>query len=55
MSEFFAMGGYAGYVWPSYAATIVVLGAAIFLSVRAHRRAVADLRRLERQESENVA
>jgi heme exporter protein D len=25
MSEFFAMGGYAAYVWPSYGLTLVVI------------------------------
>lgn len=33
MSEFFNMGGYWAFVWPSYAITAVVLGA-VFISSR---------------------
>ena len=47
MSAFFAMGGYGAFVWPSYAASALVLGAAIVLSVRGHARARAEIRRLE--------
>jgi len=25
MSEFFAMGGYAAYVWPAYGASVIVI------------------------------
>lgn len=32
--EFFHMGGYAWYVWPSYALTFVVLMANVFWSSR---------------------
>jgi heme exporter protein D len=55
MNEFFSMGGYAGYVWPSYAVTALVLALAIFLSVRAHNRAAAELGRLERQQKEHAS
>jgi heme exporter protein D len=41
MSEFFAMGGYAAYVWPAYAATALVLGGLAFLIWRRGR----DLKR----------
>jgi heme exporter protein D len=34
MSEFFAMGGYALYVWGSYGVTAVLLGIEIFLLLR---------------------
>lgn len=30
MSEFFNMGGYAAYVWPSYALTFLVIGGLAF-------------------------
>jgi heme exporter protein D len=44
MNEFFAMGGYAFYVWGAYGVAALVLVAEI-LSVRARRRAaLADAR-----------
>lgn len=43
MTEFFAMGGYAAYVWSAYGlATIVLLGLLV-TSLRRLRRAEAEL------------
>ena len=45
MSEFFAMGGYAAYVWPAYGISFVVLVAAIVWTLAARRtveRRLAD-------------
>jgi len=50
MATFFAMGGYAVFVWPAYAITAVVLSAAIVLSLQAHARARKSVRRLEEEE-----
>jgi heme exporter protein CcmD len=47
MAEFFAMGGYALYVWPAYTATVLTLAAAVILSLRAHAKARENVRRLE--------
>jgi heme exporter protein CcmD len=47
MADFFAMGNYAVYVWPAYAATAVVLVVAILSSLRAHAKARENVRRLE--------
>ena len=47
MSEFFAMGGYAAFVWPCYAVSILVLGAMIIQSIAAHARARNEVMRLE--------
>jgi heme exporter protein D len=47
MAEFFAMGGYAGYVWPAYVASILTLVAAMVLSLRAHAKARENVQRLE--------
>jgi heme exporter protein D len=47
MAEFFAMGGYAPFVWSSYAASALVLGVAVVLSLSAHQRARRTLKRLE--------
>ncbi len=41
------MGGYGGYIWPAYGASILTLAAAIFLSLRAHAKARENVRRLE--------
>lgn len=49
MAEFFAMGGYAAFVWPAYAATFVILSAAIVVSLQAHARARHTMRRLEEE------
>ena len=47
MAEFFAMGGYAGYIWPAYIASILTLVVAIVLTLRAHAKARENVRRLE--------
>ncbi len=36
-SDFFAMGGYAFYVWGSYAVTAVLMVAEVILVMRRHR------------------
>jgi heme exporter protein D len=43
--EFFAMGGYAFYVWGSYAVTVVLIAAELWLLARRRRTL---LRRLGR-------
>jgi heme exporter protein D len=51
LQEFFAMGGYAAFVWPSYAVTLLVLVGNVWLARSAHRRAREDaLRRAAREE-----
>ena len=50
MANFFAMGGYAVFVWPAYAITIVVLSAAIALSLQAYAQARRTVRQLEEEE-----
>jgi len=39
-AEFFAMGGYATYVWGAYAATALLMGFEAWLTVRRRRRAL---------------
>ena len=48
MNAFFAMGGYAAYVWPAYGASAAGLGAAVALVWFAYRRARDRLAALER-------
>jgi heme exporter protein D len=45
MTEFFAMGGYAFYVWGSYAATAALVAAEV-LALRARRRTALEEARL---------
>ena len=52
MANFFAMGGYAVFVWPAYAISVLVLGVAIVLSWQAHARARRSVRQLEEESSE---
>jgi heme exporter protein D len=52
MAEFFAMGGYAAYVWPAYIVSALVLGAATVLSLQAHARARRAVRQLEEENGE---
>ncbi len=52
MADFFAMGGYGVYLWPSYAVFVVVLAIdALALRLR-RRRVLAELRgKLKRREA----
>jgi heme exporter protein D len=47
MSEFLAMGGYAAFVWPSYAVAVGALVVLAFVSLRQWRAAKAEVARLE--------
>jgi heme exporter protein D len=47
LSTFFAMGGYAAYVWPAYGVAAIILIAFTIDSWRRVRAAAADLRRME--------
>ena len=48
MSEFFAMGGYAFYVWGSYGLAAVILVANVVLPWRRHRDLLRRLAALVR-------
>jgi heme exporter protein CcmD len=45
MREFLDMGGYAAYVWPSYAVTLSVIVLNIFWAQRSLARSRAEARR----------
>ncbi|NQV60825.1 MAG: heme exporter protein CcmD [Alphaproteobacteria bacterium] len=52
MGQFFAMGGYAGYVWPAFVIVLVVMAALWFTSDRGWRKSeqtLAALRKNRRQ------
>jgi len=48
MSAFFAMGGYAAFIWPAYGISALLLGGAVVMTLRAYRRARAQLDALEK-------
>jgi heme exporter protein CcmD len=48
MDAFLAMGGYAGFVWSSYALSLLVLVGAAFGTWRAYRRVSTRLEALEK-------
>ena len=50
MTEFFAMGGYAAFVWPAFAITAVVLIGLLMLSLRGVRVREARLNTLKAEE-----
>jgi heme exporter protein D len=45
-SEFFAMGGYALYVWPAYGLMVLVLAFNLALPLRRRTEVVRKIRRL---------
>ncbi|MFO1506187.1 MAG: heme exporter protein CcmD [Lysobacterales bacterium] len=50
MSEFFAMGGYASYVWPAYAVFFLVLAWDWIAPLVQRQRVLRDIRaRLQRR------
>jgi heme exporter protein D len=53
MSEFLAMGGYAAFVWPSYAITFGIVVLNIVAARRAAARAREEVRRALLSRHEN--
>jgi heme exporter protein D len=50
MDRFLAMGGFAAYVWPAYAAFFIILAGDVVATVLRRRRVLRELRgRLARQ------
>lgn len=47
MTDFFAMGGYAAFVWPSYALAALVLLGLLIASLKGLREAEATVKALE--------
>ena len=50
MAEFFQMGGYAAFVWPSYALTILVLWLNWYLPRKQHEKQLRQLKRRRKAE-----
>jgi heme exporter protein D len=49
-STFFAMGGYAVYVWPSYALTVVVMVLNVIMPLRERKQIIRRVKRAVRRE-----
>ena len=49
MNEFFAMGGYAIYVWPSYAIVAAVLLGNVLLAKMHRKKIVKELQELSEE------
>ncbi len=49
MSIFFDMGGYAGFVWPAYAITLILLFGLGWKSMASARESSKELARLQAQ------
>ena len=45
MSDVFAMGGYAQFLWPAYGLTLLAIVANVIIARRAHAAAREDARR----------
>lgn len=45
LEQFFDMGGYARYVWPSYALTLLILGWNLFAALNKTSQVKAQTRR----------
>jgi len=53
-SEFFHMGGYAFYVWTSYALTFIVIVANIVTPILQRRKVIARIKRTIKREKLSV-
>jgi heme exporter protein D len=55
MSEFFAMGGYAAYVWPSFLLAAVILIVNIVAPLQQRKRVLTEIaRKLRRARKEQL-
>ncbi len=52
MSEFFHMGGYAMFVWPSYAIASLVLWLNWYLPRKQHQKLLRQLQRRQRTQQQ---
>ncbi|MDB5405818.1 MAG: heme exporter protein CcmD [Rhodospirillales bacterium] len=49
LTHYFAMGGYAAFVWPAYAVALIVLGGMALQSLRAYWRNLRQLETLQQE------
>jgi heme exporter protein D len=56
MADFFAMGGYGAYLWPSYAVFVIVLAIDAIAPRLRRRRVLAEIRgKLKRRATREAA
>lgn len=55
MSDFLAMGGYAQFLWPAYALTLLAIFANVIAARRAHAAALEEARRRLAMQDEEQA
>jgi len=46
MIDFFSMGGYAVYVWPSFVLTAIVMFANFYLALRRRKKVIAPFKNI---------
>jgi heme exporter protein D len=51
IGAFLAMGGYAVFVWPAYAAAVAIMAALAIQGIAVYRRRQRELARLEAEKS----
>lgn len=49
ISDFFAMGGHAAYIWPAFAITLLAMVGLLFATMRGWRQSEATLRSLRQE------
>jgi len=47
LGHYFAMGGYAKFVWPAFAVAVVIMAALAIQSIALYRRRARELARLQ--------
>lgn len=55
LTEFFAMGGYAFYVWTSYGIALLVLALNIIQPLMQQKRVLREIRRRQKRHSRQAA
>ena len=48
IGQFFAMGGYAAFVWPAYGLTALVFALLVIMTIKGHAKARDEVARLEK-------
>lgn len=49
ISDFFAMGGHAGYIWPAFAVTLLAMIVLLFTTLRGWRQSEMVLKSLRQE------
>jgi heme exporter protein D len=55
LAHYFAMGGYAAFVWPAYGVAVAVLGGLVLYCGQRYRAGVRALEALQREADSGIA